>query len=64
MAGEGDSFHWSAPEREVQGALWGKSSATIRPTIQLGRGLAFTNVVFQATWNAENQSARNRIQVT
>ncbi|SOO19433.1 conserved hypothetical protein [Xanthomonas citri pv. fuscans] len=44
--------------------MWGKSPATIHPTIQLGQGLAFTNVVFKATWNAENQSARNRIQVT
>ncbi|SOO12878.1 hypothetical protein XFF7766_1140069 [Xanthomonas citri pv. fuscans] len=26
--------------------------------------MAFTNVVFKATWNAENQSALNRIQVT
>ncbi|AEO41292.1 hypothetical protein XACM_0993 [Xanthomonas euvesicatoria pv. citrumelo F1] len=57
MAGEGDSFHWSAPEREVQGALWSKSPATTDPTIQLGRGLAFTNVVFEAAWDAKNQSA-------
>ncbi|QWN23852.1 hypothetical protein DGM85_17455 [Xanthomonas phaseoli pv. phaseoli] len=64
MAGEGDSFHWSAPEREVQGALWSKSLATTNPTIQLGRGLAFTNVVFGAVWNTENRSARKRIQVT
>ncbi|PPT34355.1 hypothetical protein XabCFBP2524_15995 [Xanthomonas axonopodis pv. begoniae] len=64
MAGEDDSFHWNAPEREVQGALWSKSPATTDPTIQLGRGLAFTNVVFGAGWNTENRPARKRIQVT
>ncbi|PPV09935.1 hypothetical protein XavaCFBP5823_11720 [Xanthomonas axonopodis pv. vasculorum] len=64
MAGKDNSFHWSTPEREVQGALWSKSPATTNPTIQLGRGLAFTNVVFKAAWNAKNQSASKRIQVT
>ncbi|PKV12922.1 hypothetical protein CVO74_12250 [Xanthomonas prunicola] len=62
MAGEGDGFHRDAPEREVQGALWSKSSATINPTIQLGRGSTFTNVVSCRAWNAKNQSVWKRLQ--
>ncbi|AWK21369.1 hypothetical protein BRM22_00830 [Xanthomonas oryzae pv. oryzae] len=62
MAGEGDGFHRGAPEREVQGALWSKSSATINPTLQLERGLAFTNVVFGSAWNAKYQSVWKPLQ--